>query len=115
MTMLDTTAASLGANAPALSCSQFRHRPPGVIDIRTFCATNVIRIIVIWNHFNKLQRRRTQGWQPILHRPAQGGAWFGRRIGELMLTKHTNCIYPVEYRFVASDSGMLSLITSARA
>jgi len=25
-----------------------------------------------------------------------------------MLTKHTNCIYPVEYRFVAGDSGMLS-------
>jgi hypothetical protein len=25
-----------------------------------------------------------------------------------MLTKHANCIYPVEYRFVACDSGMLS-------
>jgi FAD/FMN-containing dehydrogenase len=31
-----------------------------------------------------------------------------RQIRELMLTKHTNCIYPVEYRFVAGDSGMLS-------
>ena len=26
-----------------------------------------------------------------------------RQIRELMLTKHTNCIYPVEYRFVAGD------------
>ena len=51
MTMLDTTAASLGANAPALSCSLFRRRPPGVIDIRTFCATNVIRIMVIMEPF----------------------------------------------------------------
>ena len=25
-----------------------------------------------------------------------------------MLAKHTNCIHPVEYRFVAGDSGMLS-------
>jgi hypothetical protein len=25
-----------------------------------------------------------------------------------MLAKHTNCIYPVEYRFVGGDSGMLS-------
>jgi FAD/FMN-containing dehydrogenase len=31
-----------------------------------------------------------------------------RQIRELMLTKHTDCIYPVEYRFVAGDSGMLS-------
>ena len=31
-----------------------------------------------------------------------------RQIRELMLTKHTNCIYPVEYRFVAGDTGMLS-------
>ena len=31
-----------------------------------------------------------------------------RQIRELMLTKHTNCIYPVEYRFVAGNSGMLS-------
>ncbi len=31
-----------------------------------------------------------------------------RQIRELMLTRHTNCIYPVEYRFVAGDSGMLS-------
>ena len=38
-------------------------------------------------------------------RERQGGL---PQIRELMLTKHTNCIYPVEYRFVAGDSGMLS-------
>ena len=31
-----------------------------------------------------------------------------REVRELMLTKHTNCIYPVEYRFVGPDNGMLS-------
>src|SRR6202011_2513203 len=31
-----------------------------------------------------------------------------REVRDLMLTKHTNCIYPVEYRFVGPDSGMLS-------
>src|ERR1700727_81373 len=41
--------------------------------------------------------------------PIENGKEALRQIRELMLTKHTNCIYPVEYRFVAADSGMLSL------
>ncbi len=40
--------------------------------------------------------------------PVENGKEALRQIRELMLTKHTNCIYPVEYRFVAGDSGMLS-------
>jgi FAD-linked oxidoreductase len=40
--------------------------------------------------------------------PAETGKEALRQVRELMLTKHTNCIYPVEYRFVAGDSGMLS-------
>jgi FAD/FMN-containing dehydrogenase len=40
--------------------------------------------------------------------PVETGKEALRQIRELMLTKHTNCIYPVEYRFVAGDSGMLS-------
>ena len=40
--------------------------------------------------------------------PVENGREALRRIRELMLTRHTNCIYPVEYRFVAGDSGMLS-------
>jgi len=40
--------------------------------------------------------------------PVENGTDALRQIRELMLTKHTNCIYPVEYRFVAGDSGMLS-------
>src|ERR1700722_17641869 len=40
--------------------------------------------------------------------PAGNGKEALRQVRELMLTKHTNCIYPVEYRFVAGDSGMLS-------
>jgi FAD/FMN-containing dehydrogenase len=40
--------------------------------------------------------------------PVEGGKQALRQIRELMLTKHTNCVYPVEYRFVAGDSGMLS-------
>ena len=40
--------------------------------------------------------------------PTENGKEALRQIRELMLTKHTNCIYPVEYRFVAGDSGMLS-------
>ena len=40
--------------------------------------------------------------------PIENGKEALRQIRELMLTKHTNCIYPVEYRFVAGDSGMLS-------
>jgi FAD/FMN-containing dehydrogenase len=31
-----------------------------------------------------------------------------REIRQLMLTKHTNCIYPVEYRFTAGDPAWLS-------
>ena len=40
--------------------------------------------------------------------PVERGKEAFRQIRELMLTKHTNCIYPVEYRFVVGDSGMLS-------
>lgn len=40
--------------------------------------------------------------------PVEVGVAALREIRELMLTKHTNCIYPVEYRFVAGDEAMLS-------
>jgi FAD/FMN-containing dehydrogenase len=40
--------------------------------------------------------------------PIENGKEALRQVRELMLTKHVNCIYPVEYRFVAGDSGMLS-------
>ncbi len=40
--------------------------------------------------------------------PVENGKEALRQVRELMLTKHTNCIYPVEYRFVAGDLGMLS-------
>ena len=40
--------------------------------------------------------------------PVEHGKDALRQVRALMLTKHTNCIYPVEYRFVAGDSGMLS-------
>jgi FAD/FMN-containing dehydrogenase len=40
--------------------------------------------------------------------PVENGKEALRQVRELMLTKHTNCIYPVEYRFVAGDAGMLS-------
>jgi FAD/FMN-containing dehydrogenase len=40
--------------------------------------------------------------------PVENGKEALRQVRELMLTRHTNCIYPVEYRFVAGDSGMLS-------
>ena len=40
--------------------------------------------------------------------PVENGKDALRQVRDLMLTKHTNCIYPVEYRFVAGDSGMLS-------
>ncbi len=40
--------------------------------------------------------------------PVEHGKEALRQVRELMLTKHTNCIYPVEYRFVGGDSGMLS-------
>ncbi len=40
--------------------------------------------------------------------PLECGKDALRQVRELMLTRHANCIYPVEYRFVAGDSGMLS-------
>jgi FAD/FMN-containing dehydrogenase len=40
--------------------------------------------------------------------PVENGKEALRQVRDLMLTKHTNCIYPVEYRFVGGDSGMLS-------
>jgi FAD/FMN-containing dehydrogenase len=40
--------------------------------------------------------------------PLENGKQALHQVRDLMLTKHTNCIYPVEYRFVAGDSGMLS-------
>jgi hypothetical protein len=40
--------------------------------------------------------------------PVENGKEALRQVRELMLTKHTNCIYPVEYRFVGGDLGMLS-------
>jgi FAD/FMN-containing dehydrogenase len=40
--------------------------------------------------------------------PVENGKQALREIRELMLSKHANCIYPVEYRFVAGDQGMLS-------
>jgi FAD/FMN-containing dehydrogenase len=40
--------------------------------------------------------------------PVESGKEALRQVRELMLTKHTNCIYPVEYRFVGGDGGMLS-------
>ena len=51
MTMPHATAAPLGADDRAFVLLKSRRRPPGVIDIRTFCATNVIRIIVIMEPF----------------------------------------------------------------
>ncbi|MGA2042982.1 MAG: D-arabinono-1,4-lactone oxidase [Roseiarcus sp.] len=40
--------------------------------------------------------------------PVEHGPQALREVRALMLTRHTNCIYPVEYRFVAGDTGMLS-------
>jgi FAD/FMN-containing dehydrogenase len=40
--------------------------------------------------------------------PAECGKDALRQVRDLMLTKHTNCIYPVEYRFTAGDPAMLS-------
>ena len=31
-----------------------------------------------------------------------------RAVRQLMLTKHTDCIFPIEYRFTAGDAGWLS-------
>jgi FAD/FMN-containing dehydrogenase len=40
--------------------------------------------------------------------PAECGKDALRRVRDLMLTKHANCIFPVEYRFVVGDPAMLS-------
>jgi FAD/FMN-containing dehydrogenase len=40
--------------------------------------------------------------------PVECGKNAMRQVRELMLTKHQNCIYPVEYRFTAGDPAMLS-------
>jgi FAD/FMN-containing dehydrogenase len=40
--------------------------------------------------------------------PVECGKDALRQVRDLMLNKHTHCIYPVEYRFVAGDPGMLS-------
>ncbi|OYW01331.1 MAG: FAD-dependent oxidoreductase [Acidiphilium sp. 37-64-53] len=40
--------------------------------------------------------------------PAAHGKEALREVRHLMLTKHTNCIYPIEFRFTAGDSGWMS-------
>lgn len=40
--------------------------------------------------------------------PAEHGKEALRAVRELMLTKHTNCIYPIEFRFTAGDDGWMS-------
>lgn len=40
--------------------------------------------------------------------PLEHGKEAVRAVRELMLTKHTNCIYPIEYRFTAGDPAWLS-------
>jgi FAD/FMN-containing dehydrogenase len=40
--------------------------------------------------------------------PIQHGKEAIRAVRELMLTKHTNCIYPIEYRFTAGDPAWMS-------
>ena len=40
--------------------------------------------------------------------PVENGKEALRQVRDLMLTKHKDCIYPVEYRFVGGDAGMLS-------
>ena len=40
--------------------------------------------------------------------PVERGKEALGRVRALMIAKHANCIYPVEYRFVAGDEGMLS-------
>ena len=56
MTMLDTTAASLGADARAFVLLKPRRWAPSVIDLRTFCTANVIRIIWIMEPLQWLTR-----------------------------------------------------------
>ena len=40
--------------------------------------------------------------------PAAYGKAAIREVRELMLTRHTNCIYPIEYRFTAADPAWMS-------
>lgn len=40
--------------------------------------------------------------------PLRHGKDAVRAVRELMLTKHTNCIYPIEYRFTAGDDAWMS-------
>ena len=40
--------------------------------------------------------------------PVQHGKAAIRAVRDLMLTKHTNCIYPIEYRFTAGDAAWMS-------
>ena len=40
--------------------------------------------------------------------PVARGKQALREVRDLMLTRHTNCIYPVEYRFTAGDDGWIS-------
>jgi FAD-linked oxidoreductase len=40
--------------------------------------------------------------------PLEHGKTAIRAVRELMLTKHTNCIYPIEYRFTAGDPAWMS-------
>jgi FAD-linked oxidoreductase len=40
--------------------------------------------------------------------PLEHGKASIRAVRELMLTKHTNCIYPIEYRFTAGDPAWMS-------
>ena len=40
--------------------------------------------------------------------PAEHGKDALRDVRELMLTKHTNCIYPIEFRFTAGDPAWMS-------
>jgi FAD/FMN-containing dehydrogenase len=40
--------------------------------------------------------------------PVQHGKEAIRAVRELMLTKHTSCIYPIEYRFTAGDPAWMS-------
>jgi FAD/FMN-containing dehydrogenase len=40
--------------------------------------------------------------------PLEHGKDAVRAVRELMLTKHTNCIYPIEYRFTAGDPAWMS-------
>lgn len=40
--------------------------------------------------------------------PAEHGKEAIRAVRDLMLNKHTNCIYPIEYRFTAGDAAWMS-------